>query len=95
MQILSTLAGIFGTIVGVVAMSILGLISIFNSEYSDELLDNITNYLSTTEKLNIRESCKKCNILFIQCCTKRVCVRDTIDGKPNKSSIPVTHMYAV
>jgi|TARA_B100002003_G_C13920833_1_gene447773 hypothetical protein len=44
MQILSTLAGIFGTIVGVVAMSILGLISIFNSEYSDELLDKLKEW---------------------------------------------------
>ena len=37
MQILVTIAGIFGTIVGFIVMSGLGLISIFNSEYSDEL----------------------------------------------------------
>ena len=37
MQILVTIAGIFGTLAGFVVMSGLGLISIFNPDYSDEL----------------------------------------------------------
>jgi len=44
MQILVIVAGIFGTIVGVVTMSGLGLISVFSPDYSDELLDRLKEW---------------------------------------------------
>ena len=44
MQILSIVAGIFGTIVGVITMSGLGLISVFNPDYSDELFDRLREW---------------------------------------------------
>tara|TARA_Y100000310_G_scaffold127165_1_gene126195 strand:- start:1249 stop:1398 length:150 start_codon:yes stop_codon:yes gene_type:complete len=44
MQVLSIVAGIFGTIVGVVTMSGLGLISVFSPDYSDELLARLKEW---------------------------------------------------